>query len=100
MKFGTSTFLTDQGIGPPALALALEERGFGSLFIAEQIDQVRSRAGRDVPVSVYGVPGKPGVIDGYAGPDVERLLPYLPTLPERETLAHLDDLAEVAARQR
>ncbi len=35
MKFGISTFVTDEGIAPDALATAIEERGFDSLFIAE-----------------------------------------------------------------
>ncbi|WP_199431825.1 LLM class F420-dependent oxidoreductase [Qaidamihabitans albus] len=35
MKFGISTFVTDEGIRPDALASALEERGFDSLFLAE-----------------------------------------------------------------
>jgi probable F420-dependent oxidoreductase len=35
MKFGVSTFVTDEGIGPAALGAALEERGFGSLYVAE-----------------------------------------------------------------
>ncbi|GGV01886.1 LLM class F420-dependent oxidoreductase [Actinomadura cremea] len=35
MKFGVSTFVTDDGIRPAALGRALEERGFGSLFLAE-----------------------------------------------------------------
>src|SRR3712207_608521 len=35
MKFGISTFVTDEGIAPGALARAVEERGFDSLFIAE-----------------------------------------------------------------
>jgi probable F420-dependent oxidoreductase len=35
MKFGISTFVTDEGIAPGALAGAIEERGFDSLFIAE-----------------------------------------------------------------
>ncbi|TCP57240.1 putative F420-dependent oxidoreductase [Tamaricihabitans halophyticus] len=35
MKFGVSTFVTDEGIRPDALAKALEERGFDSLFLAE-----------------------------------------------------------------
>ena len=35
MKFGISTFVTDEGIAPGALAAAIEERGFDSLFIAE-----------------------------------------------------------------
>ena len=35
MQFGVSTFITDQGIAPVALARAVEERGFDSLLIAE-----------------------------------------------------------------
>ena len=35
MKFGISTFVTDEGIAPGALARVIEERGFDSLFIAE-----------------------------------------------------------------
>jgi probable F420-dependent oxidoreductase len=35
MKFGISTFVTDEGIAPAALARAIEERGFDSLFVAE-----------------------------------------------------------------
>ena len=35
MEFGISTFVTDEGISPGALARAIEERGFESLFIAE-----------------------------------------------------------------
>jgi probable F420-dependent oxidoreductase len=35
MKFGISTFVTDEGIAPEALARATEERGFDSLFVAE-----------------------------------------------------------------
>jgi probable F420-dependent oxidoreductase len=35
MKFGISTFVTDEGIAPGVLARAIEERGFDSLFIAE-----------------------------------------------------------------
>lgn len=35
MKFGISTFVTDDGIGPVDLGRAIEERGFHSLIIAE-----------------------------------------------------------------
>jgi probable F420-dependent oxidoreductase len=35
MRFGVSTFITDEGIRPDVLGRALEERGFSSLFIAE-----------------------------------------------------------------
>ena len=34
-EFGISTFVTDEGIAPRALARAIEEGGFDSLFIAE-----------------------------------------------------------------
>jgi probable F420-dependent oxidoreductase len=35
MKFGVSTFLTDESIRPTVLGPALEERGFDALFLAE-----------------------------------------------------------------
>ncbi|MFF3559450.1 LLM class F420-dependent oxidoreductase [Streptomyces sp. NPDC002574] len=35
MKFGISTFLTDESISPAVLGPALEERGFESVFISE-----------------------------------------------------------------
>jgi probable F420-dependent oxidoreductase len=35
MKFGISTFVTDEGIGPADLGRAAEERGFDALFLAE-----------------------------------------------------------------
>jgi probable F420-dependent oxidoreductase len=35
MEYGLAIFLTDESIGPAALARAAEERGFGSLFVTE-----------------------------------------------------------------
>jgi len=35
MEFGVATFVTDEGIAPARLGVALEERGFASLFVAE-----------------------------------------------------------------
>jgi probable F420-dependent oxidoreductase len=35
MRFGISTFVTDEGLRPDELAKALEERGFDSLFVSE-----------------------------------------------------------------
>ncbi|MEU6040002.1 LLM class F420-dependent oxidoreductase [Actinomadura sp. NPDC047616] len=35
MKFGVSTFVTDEGLQPARLARAVEERGLDSLFVAE-----------------------------------------------------------------
>lgn len=35
MRYGVFTFFTAEGIGPAELGVALEERGFGSLFATE-----------------------------------------------------------------
>ena len=43
MKFGVATFFSGQGIGPAALAQALEERGFDSLFVTEHTHIPASR---------------------------------------------------------
>ena len=58
MKFGVSVFLTDEGIGPIALARALEERGFESLFVTEHTHVPASRrtafpAGGELPDKYY-----------------------------------------------
>ncbi|MEU6904222.1 LLM class F420-dependent oxidoreductase [Streptomyces coeruleorubidus] len=56
MKFGVSTFLTDEGIGPAVLGPALEERGFDSLFVAEHTHiPVESKlpAGYELPRPYY-----------------------------------------------
>lgn len=58
MKFGVTTFITDQGIGPAALAVALEERGFDSLFVTEHTHIPASRrtpypGGGELPERYY-----------------------------------------------
>jgi probable F420-dependent oxidoreductase len=58
MKFGVSTFLTDEGIGPAALGPALEERGFDALLLAEHTHIPASRetpypGGGDLPRMYY-----------------------------------------------
>ncbi|WP_052488931.1 LLM class F420-dependent oxidoreductase, partial [Streptomyces sp. 150FB] len=58
MKFGISTFITDQGIRPAALGRAVEERGFDSLLIAEHSHIPVSRRtpysnGGDLPEKYY-----------------------------------------------
>lgn len=40
MKFGISTFVTDDGIDPVSLATAIEDRGFDALVIAEYAAKV------------------------------------------------------------
>ncbi|MEV6898259.1 LLM class F420-dependent oxidoreductase [Amycolatopsis sp. NPDC051372] len=58
MKFGISTFVTDEGIRPDVLGEALEERGFDSLFLAEHSHIPVSRetpypGGGDLPRVYY-----------------------------------------------
>ena len=58
MKFGVSTFVTDEGIAPDELGRALEERGFASLYVAEHTHIPVSRdtpypAGGDLPRDYY-----------------------------------------------
>ncbi|GAA3354854.1 LLM class F420-dependent oxidoreductase [Streptomyces antimycoticus] len=65
-----------------------------------QIERLREVAGRDVPVTVYAVPEDPDVVEGYQRIGVERVLFYLPTMPEAETIARLDAMAQVATRFR
>lgn len=65
--------------------------------LGPQIERLRSLAGRNVPVTVYAVPGDPRQIEGYIDLGIERLLFYLPTTPESETLEELDRLADAAA---
>ncbi len=58
MKFGISTFVTDEGIAPGALARAIEERDFDSLFVAEHTHIPLSRkspwpGGAELPRKYY-----------------------------------------------
>jgi probable F420-dependent oxidoreductase len=62
--------------------------------------ELREVVGRDVPVSVFNASSEPEDLEAYAQLGVERVLLGLPTLPEDETLYHLDELAGVAAATR
>ena len=92
------------GSGPTTLDRVLEYgdgwmpiygRGTGAL--AEQIKELRQRAGRHVPVSIYMTPAKPEVIAELAEIGVDELLFGLPTEPEKETLLRLDRMAALLA---
>ena len=50
MKFGVSTFLTDESIAPATLGRALEERGLDALFLAEH---THIPVGSEVPFPGY-----------------------------------------------
>ena len=64
------------------------------------LGELREAAGRDAPVSVFNASGEPEDLEAYARLGVERVLLGLPTLPEGETLDHLDNLAGVVAATR
>ena len=64
------------------------------------LGELREATGRDVPVTVYGASSEPEDLEAYARLGVERVLLGLPTLPEGETLDHLDSLAEVVTATR
>ena len=64
------------------------------------LGELREVAGRDVSVSVFNASSEREDLEAYARLDVERVLLGLPTLPEGETLGHLDGLAEVVAAAR
>ena len=54
-------------------------------------------AGRDpIPVTIFGAPPKPDVLEGYAALGVERILFTLPPVASEETLPRLENYAEVA----
>jgi len=68
--------------------------------LGPMMDELREVAGRDVPVSVFGAAEEPEDLEAYAELGVERVLLSLPTLPEKESLDHLDALAGKAAAAR
>jgi alkanesulfonate monooxygenase SsuD/methylene tetrahydromethanopterin reductase-like flavin-dependent oxidoreductase (luciferase family) len=64
------------------------------------LGELRETAGRDVPVTVFNASSDPEDLETYAQLGVERLSLGLPTLPEGETMVHLDELARVVAATR
>ncbi|QIS20382.1 LLM class F420-dependent oxidoreductase [Nocardia terpenica] len=78
MQIGIVTFVTDEGIGGPKLGVALEERGFDSLFLAEHSHIPASRAtpypdGDELP-RVYYRTVDPFVTLGAVAAVTERLI--------------------------
>lgn len=62
--------------------------------IKAQLELLAEHAGPEVPVTVSPVGKKPALLAGYAEAGVERVTMFLPTRPEAETLAYLDELAK------
>src|SRR5687767_7252532 len=68
--------------------------------LGPMMGKLREVVGRNMPVSVFNASSEPEDLQAYAQLDVERVLLTLPTLPENETLYHLDNLTEVVAAAR
>ncbi|OLT11544.1 LLM class F420-dependent oxidoreductase [Actinomadura sp. CNU-125] len=69
--------------------------GRGTDALAAQIADIRERAGRPVPVTVFGVPRSPRAVEELAAAGVDEVLFNLKTEPEADTLRRLDKLAEL-----
>ncbi|GAA4542039.1 LLM class F420-dependent oxidoreductase [Amycolatopsis samaneae] len=65
----------------------------------EELRRVRSwlddRGRADVRISVFGAPADPELVRGLAGAGVDEVSFLVPTLPEAETLEHLDRLKKI-----
>jgi probable F420-dependent oxidoreductase len=101
MKFGISTFVTDEGIAPDALGVALEERGFRSLFLTEHTHIPVSRetpfpGGGELPVNYYRT-FDPIVALTAAAVVTERLLlgTGIALIPQRDPIVFAKEMASL-----
>lgn len=101
MKFGVSTFITDQGISPTSLGTALEERSFDSLFIAEHSHIPVKRetpfpGGGELP-DIYYRTLDPFVALTAAGVVTERLLlgTGIALIPQRDPIITAKEVASL-----
>lgn len=67
---------------------------------ADELIRVRAeladRGRPDIPFTIFGAGRKAEELDGYASAKVERVTFLLPTRPEAETLAKLDEFVAAA----
>jgi probable F420-dependent oxidoreductase len=101
MRFGVSTFVTDEGIGPAELGRALEERGFAALYVAEHTHIPVSRAtpypgGGDLP-RVYYRTLDPIVVLTAAAVVTERLTlgTGIALIPQRDPIVFAKEIASL-----
>ncbi|HEX2313307.1 MAG TPA: LLM class F420-dependent oxidoreductase [Thermomonospora sp.] len=71
--------------------------GRGTENLAGQIAELAERAGRRIPVTVFGVPPKAEVVEDLRAAGVDEVLFNLPTEPADATLARLDKIAGLLA---
>ena len=92
---GRRAFARIAEFGDAWLANGLPPGKLGAL-----LGELKDAAERDVPVTVFNASSEPEDLEAYARLGVERVLLGLPTLPEGETLNHLDELARVVSATR
>jgi probable F420-dependent oxidoreductase len=63
--------------------------------LGPRLEELRQVVGREVPVTLYNATDEQETVAGYRRLGIERVLFYLPTLPEGETLKFLDHLLDV-----
>jgi probable F420-dependent oxidoreductase len=61
----------------------------------DTLQQMASEAGRDIPVSVFGVPPKADILERFEEAGAKRCIILLPADDESKTLSRLDDYAEL-----
>ncbi|SEF79189.1 probable F420-dependent oxidoreductase, Rv2161c family [Thermomonospora echinospora] len=69
--------------------------GRNTANLATQIAELRERAGRRLPVYVFGVPPKQEAVAELSAAGVDQVLFNLPTEPEEPTLTRLDKIAKL-----
>jgi probable F420-dependent oxidoreductase len=72
--------------------------GRGTADLPAQIAELRERAGRRVPVTIFSAVPKPEIVESLAAAGVDEILFHLPTEPEPATLARLDEMAQLLGR--
>jgi probable F420-dependent oxidoreductase len=101
MRFGISTFITDEGIRPDVLGRALEERGFTSLFIAEHSHIPVSRespypGGGDLPRKYYRTLDPFVALTAVAGATTRLVLGTgIVLLPQRDLIHTANEVASL-----
>jgi probable F420-dependent oxidoreductase len=68
--------------------------------LTQRIDQLRDRAGHDVPLAMFGAPADPGYWRAAEGLGFGRLALFLPPRPLDESLRLLDELAALVNQYR
>ena len=101
MEFGVSTFVTDTGISPGALAAALEKRGFDSLFVTEHTNIPVSRrtpfpGGGELPGPYYRTFDPVVALTAAAGATERlRLGTGVALIPQRDPIVFAKEMASL-----